>query len=58
MELEDLWQDFTTSNSSYRSLDRIGLSETRERVPGFSVLGRNTNLINISTQQILQHQIY
>ncbi|NKB18218.1 MAG: NACHT domain-containing protein, partial [Pseudanabaena sp. CRU_2_10] len=45
LELNDLWQGFTTGNSNYRSLDRIGLGRERERVSGLTVLGRNTNLM-------------
>ncbi|WP_104899440.1 NACHT domain-containing protein [Nostoc sp. 'Peltigera membranacea cyanobiont' N6] len=44
-ELDDLWQDFTTANSSYRSLDRIGLGKEQQRVSGLAVLERNTNLM-------------
>jgi predicted NACHT family NTPase len=44
-ELGDLWQDFTKSNSNYRSLDRIGLGKEQQRVSGFIVLERNTNLM-------------
>ncbi|MBR8834453.1 MAG: NACHT domain-containing protein [Stigonema ocellatum SAG 48.90 = DSM 106950] len=44
-ELDNLWQDFTEGNFNYHSLDRIGLGEKRERVPGLSVLERNTNLM-------------
>lgn len=44
-ELDDLWQDFTEGNCNYHSLDRIGLGEKRERVPGLLVLERNTNLM-------------
>jgi hypothetical protein len=44
-ELNDLWQDFTAHNSTYRSLDRIGLGKERERVSGLTVLKRNTNLM-------------
>lgn len=44
-ELDDLWQDFTTNNSNYRSFDRIGLGQERERVSGLTVLERNTNLL-------------
>jgi predicted NACHT family NTPase len=44
-ELDDLWQDFTTNNSDYRSLDRIGLGQERERVMGLTILARNTNLM-------------
>jgi Cdc6-like AAA superfamily ATPase len=44
-ELDDLWQDFTTNNSSYRSFDRIGLGRERERVSGLKVLEKNTNLM-------------
>ncbi len=44
-ELDDLWQDFTKSNSNYRSLDRIGLGKEQQRVSGFIVLERNTNLM-------------
>jgi predicted NACHT family NTPase len=44
-ELDDLWQDFTTGNSNYRSLDRIGLGKEQQRVSGLSVLERNTNLM-------------
>ncbi|MHC5770227.1 MAG: NACHT domain-containing protein [Nostoc sp.] len=44
-ELDDLWQDFTTGNSSYRSLDRIGLGKEQQRVSGLAVLERNTNLM-------------
>lgn len=45
VELADLWQDFTNNNSTYRSLDRIGLAEKQERLPGLTVLERNTNLM-------------
>lgn len=44
-ELDDLWQDFTMGNSSYRSLDRIGLGKEQQRVSGLTVLERNTNLM-------------
>ncbi|MEH1929151.1 MAG: hypothetical protein V7K14_11680 [Nostoc sp.] len=44
-KLDDLWQDFTTGNSSYRSLDRIGLGKEQQRVSGLTVLERNTNLM-------------
>jgi nucleoside-triphosphatase THEP1 len=44
-ELDDLWQDFTTNNSDYRSLNRIGLGQERERVSGLKVLAKNTNLM-------------
>jgi predicted NACHT family NTPase len=44
-ELDDLWQDFTTGNSNYHSLDRIGLGNQQQRVSGLSVLERNTNLM-------------
>lgn len=44
-ELNDLWQDFTAHNSTYRSLDRIGLGKERQRVSGLTVLKRNTNLM-------------
>jgi Effector-associated domain 10/NACHT domain len=44
-ELGDLWQDFTTGNSNYRSLDRIGLGKEQQRVSGLVVLERNTNLM-------------
>jgi hypothetical protein len=44
-ELGDLWQDFTTGNSNYRSLDRIGLGKEQQRVSGLTVLERNTNLM-------------
>ena len=44
-ELDDLWQDFTTGNSNYRSLDRIGLGNQKQRVSGLAVLERNTNLM-------------
>jgi predicted NACHT family NTPase len=44
-ELGDLWQDFTKSNSNYRSLDRIGLGKEQQRVSGLTVLERNTNLM-------------
>jgi ABC-type dipeptide/oligopeptide/nickel transport system ATPase component len=44
-ELDDLWQDFTTNNSNYRSLDRIGLGQKRQRVCGLALLERNTNLM-------------
>jgi predicted NACHT family NTPase len=44
-ELGDLWEDFTTGNSNYRSLDRIGLGKEQQRVSGLSVLERNTNLM-------------
>ncbi len=44
-ELDDLWQDFTKGNSSYRSLDRIGLGKEQQRVSGLAVLERNTNLM-------------
>jgi hypothetical protein len=43
-ELADLWQDFN-QNPGYRSLDRMGLGEERERVSGLAVLSRNTNLM-------------
>jgi predicted NACHT family NTPase len=45
LELADLWQDFTKNDSTYRSLDRIGLAEKQERLPGLTVLERNTNLM-------------
>ena len=44
-ELDDLWQDFTKGESSYRSLDRIGLGNQQQRVSGLSVLERDTNLM-------------
>ncbi|MBW4480369.1 MAG: NACHT domain-containing protein [Tolypothrix brevis GSE-NOS-MK-07-07A] len=44
-ELGDLWQDFTKSNSNYRSLDRIGSGKEQQRVSGLTVLKRNTNLM-------------
>ncbi len=47
-ELDDLWQDFTTGMQGYssdRSLDRIGLCQERQRVPGLEALGKNTNLM-------------
>lgn len=44
-ELGDLWQDFTTGNSNYRSLDRIGLGKEQQRVSGLTVLERNKNLM-------------
>jgi predicted NACHT family NTPase len=44
-ELGDLWQDFTKSNSNYRSLDRIGLGKEQQRVSGLTVLSRDTNLM-------------
>ncbi|MBW4625364.1 MAG: NACHT domain-containing protein [Brasilonema octagenarum HA4186-MV1] len=44
-ELDDLWQDFTRGNSDYRSLDRIGLGKKQQRMSGFAVLERNTNLM-------------
>ena len=47
-ELDDLWQDFTTGiqgYSSYRSLDRIGSGEERQRVSGLEMLAKNTNLM-------------
>lgn len=44
-ELNDLWHDFTKGNSSYRSLDRIGLGKEQQRVSGLAVLERNTNLM-------------
>lgn len=44
-ELDDLWQDFRTRNSNYRSLDRIGLGKEQSRVSGLAVLNRNTNLM-------------
>ncbi|MEH2363315.1 NACHT domain-containing protein [Nostoc sp.] len=44
-ELDDLWQDFTTGNSDYHSLDRIGLGKKQQRVSGLAVLERNTNLM-------------
>jgi NACHT domain len=44
-ELDDLWQDFITNNSDYRSFERIGLGRERERVSGLTVLERNTNLL-------------
>ena len=44
-ELDDLWQDFTRSNSNYRSLDRIGLGNQQQRVSGLAVLERDTNLM-------------
>ncbi|MEA5447550.1 NACHT domain-containing protein [Leptolyngbya sp. CCNP1308] len=43
-ELADLWQDFS-QNPGYRSLDRMGLGEERQRVSGLEVLARNTNLM-------------
>lgn len=45
LELDDLWQDFTTGNSDYHSLDRIGLGKKQQRVSGLTVLERNTNLM-------------
>ncbi|MHC5897395.1 NACHT domain-containing protein [Nostoc sp.] len=44
-ELGDLWQDFTTGNSNYRSLDRIGLGKEQQRVSGLTVLEKDTNLM-------------
>ncbi|MFW9259827.1 NACHT C-terminal helical domain 2-containing protein [Nostoc sp. CALU 546] len=44
-ELGDLWQDFTKSNSNYRSLDRIGLGKEQQRVSGLTVLEKDTNLM-------------
>ncbi|BAY35663.1 putative signal transduction protein containing Nacht domain (plasmid) [Nostoc carneum NIES-2107] len=44
-ELDDLWQDFTENNSNYRSLDRISSGKKQERIPGLSLLERNTNLM-------------
>jgi predicted NACHT family NTPase len=44
-ELDELWQHFTTGNSDYHSLERIGLGERRERVTGLAVLERNMNLM-------------
>ncbi len=44
-KLDDLWQDFTTGNSNYRSLDRIGLGRQQQRISGLAVLERNTNLM-------------
>jgi len=44
-ELDDLWQDFTTGNSNYRSLDRIGLGKEQQRISGLAVLEHNTNLM-------------
>jgi NACHT domain len=44
-ELDDLWQDFITNDPDYRSLDRIGLGQEKERVSGLNVLERNTNLL-------------
>ncbi|WP_029630953.1 MULTISPECIES: NACHT domain-containing protein [Nostocales] len=44
-ELDDLWQDFTTGNSNYRSLDRIGLGKEQQRVSGLTVLEKDTNLM-------------
>jgi predicted NACHT family NTPase len=43
-ELDDLWQDFS-KNPSYRSLDRIGMGEERQRVSGLEVLVKSTNLM-------------
>ncbi len=43
-ELADLVQDLNR-NPGYRSLDRIGLGQERERVSGLEVLNRNTNLM-------------
>ncbi|MEI2579185.1 NACHT domain-containing protein [Scytonema sp. PRP1] len=47
-ELDDLWQDFSAGvgeYSSYRSLDRIGLGKQQKRMPGLTVLAKNTNLM-------------
>lgn len=44
-ELGDLWEDFTTGESNYRSLDRIGLGKEQQRVSGLTVLERDTNLM-------------
>lgn len=44
-ELDDLWQDFTKNNSSYRSLDRIGLGNQQQRISGLDVLDKETNLM-------------
>jgi predicted NACHT family NTPase len=47
-ELDDLWQDFSAGvgeYSSYRSLDRIGLSEERQRISGLTMLAKNTNFM-------------
>ncbi|NJO65265.1 MAG: NACHT domain-containing protein [Richelia sp. RM2_1_2] len=44
-ELGDLWEDFTTGESNYRSLDRIGLGNQQQRVSGLSVLEQDTNLM-------------
>jgi Effector-associated domain 10/NACHT domain len=43
-ELDDLWQDFS-KNPSDRSLDRIGLGKEQQRVSGWEVLAKNTNLM-------------
>jgi predicted NACHT family NTPase len=43
-ELDDLWEDFS-KNPSYRSLDRIGMGEERQRVSGLEVLVKSTNLM-------------
>jgi len=46
-ELNDLWQDFSAGvgEYSYLSLDRIGLGKQQERMPGLTVLGKNTDLM-------------
>lgn len=44
-ELDELWEHFTTGNSTSGSLERIGLGEKRDRVSGLGVLDRNTNLM-------------
>ena len=43
-ELEDLWQDFNRK-PNYRSLDRIGLGEARQRLSGLEILGQDTHLM-------------
>jgi transcriptional regulator with XRE-family HTH domain len=48
IELDDLWQNFTTGiqkSSRYRSLDRIGLGTEQKRLSGQAALFKNTNLI-------------
>ncbi|MBW4625031.1 MAG: NACHT domain-containing protein [Brasilonema octagenarum HA4186-MV1] len=47
-ELNDLWQDFSNGvekYSSYLSLDRIGLGKQQKRMPGLTVLAKNTDLM-------------
>jgi len=47
-ELDELWQDFNNGiekDSSYRSLERIGLGKDRKRISGLKVLAEDSNLM-------------